>query len=71
MNYRQANRAYLEKSLATLRYLALAEQEGTTAGFGLGECRVYPRRRSTSLASAASRPNSAAEASSPNWSVSP
>jgi hypothetical protein len=40
MNYRQANRAYLEKSLATLRYLALAEQEGTTAGFGLGECRV-------------------------------
>ncbi len=40
MNYRQANRAYLEKSLATLRYLALAEHEGTTAGFSLGECRV-------------------------------
>jgi hypothetical protein len=40
VNYRQANRAYLEKSLATLRYLALAEHEGTTVGFGLGECRV-------------------------------
>ena len=40
MNYRQANRAYLEKSLGTLRYLALAEHEGTAVGFGLGECRV-------------------------------
>jgi hypothetical protein len=40
MNYRQANRAYLEKSLGTLRYLALAEQEGTAAGFALGECRL-------------------------------
>lgn len=40
MNYRQANRAYLEKSLQTLRYLALAEDEGTAAGFALGECRV-------------------------------
>ena len=40
MNYRQANHAYLEKSLATLRYLALAEHAGTTAGFALGECRV-------------------------------
>jgi hypothetical protein len=40
MNYRQANRAYLEKSLRTLRYLALAEHEGTTVGFALGECRV-------------------------------
>lgn len=40
MNYRQANRAYLEKSLGTLRYLALAEHEGTAAGFALGECRV-------------------------------
>jgi hypothetical protein len=40
MNYRQANRAYLEKSLRTLRYLALAEHEGTAAGFGLAECRV-------------------------------
>jgi hypothetical protein len=40
MNYRQANRAYLEKSLGTLRYLALAEHEGTAAGFALGEPRV-------------------------------
>jgi hypothetical protein len=40
MNYRQANRTYLEKSLATLRYLALAEHEGTAVGFALGECRV-------------------------------
>jgi hypothetical protein len=40
LNYRQANRAYLEKSLGTLRYLALAEHEGTTAGFALGESRV-------------------------------
>jgi hypothetical protein len=40
MNYRQANHAYVEKSLATLRYLALAEHERTTVGFGLGECRV-------------------------------
>jgi hypothetical protein len=40
MNYRQANRAYLEKALETLRYLALAEHQGTTVGFALGECRV-------------------------------
>jgi hypothetical protein len=40
MNYRQANHAYLEKSLATLRYLALAEHDGVAAGFGLAECRV-------------------------------
>ena len=40
MNYRQANRAYLERSLQTLRHLALAEHEGTAAGFALGECRV-------------------------------
>ena len=40
MNYRQADRAYLEKSLRTLRYLALAEHQGAAAGFGLGECRV-------------------------------
>jgi hypothetical protein len=39
-NYRRGNRAYLEKSLATLRYLALAEHEGAPAGFALGECRV-------------------------------
>jgi hypothetical protein len=40
LNYRQANRAYLDKSFETLRYLALAEHEGTTVGFALGECRV-------------------------------
>lgn len=40
MNYRQANRAFLEKSLAVLRYLALAEHKGTAAGFALGECRA-------------------------------
>jgi len=39
-NYRQANRAFLEKSFRTLRYLALAEHEGTPAGFALGESRV-------------------------------
>jgi len=40
LNYRQADRAYLEKSLGRLRYLALAERQGTTAGFALGEARV-------------------------------
>jgi hypothetical protein len=40
MNYRQANRAYLEKSLRVLRYLALAEHQGIPAGFAIGECRV-------------------------------
>jgi hypothetical protein len=40
MNYRQANRAFLEKSLGTLRYLAVAEHEGRAAGFALGEARV-------------------------------
>jgi hypothetical protein len=40
LNYRQANRAYLEKSLGKLRYLAFAEHEGTTAGFALGEPRL-------------------------------
>jgi hypothetical protein len=39
-NYRQANRVYLEKSLETLRYVALAEHEGTMVGFGFGESRV-------------------------------
>jgi hypothetical protein len=47
LNYRQANRAYLEKSLGTLRYLALAEREGTTAGFALGESRVMDLPRLT------------------------
>ena len=40
MNYRQANRAYLEKSLGTLSYFALAENQGTPAGFAVGERRV-------------------------------
>lgn len=40
MNYRQANRAYLEKSLGTLRYFTLAEHQGTPAGFAVGERRV-------------------------------
>jgi hypothetical protein len=39
-NYRQANRTFLEKSLGTLRHLALAEHNGMPAGFALGECRV-------------------------------
>ena len=40
MNYRQANRAHVEKSARVLRYLALAEHQGIPAGFALGECRV-------------------------------
>jgi hypothetical protein len=40
MNYRQANRVFLEKSLRVLRYLALAEHQGTPAGFAVAECRV-------------------------------
>ena len=40
LNYRQANRAYLEKSLGKLRYLAFAEHEGTIVGFALGEPRL-------------------------------
>jgi hypothetical protein len=40
MNYRQANRAFLEKSLQVLCYLALAEHQGVPAGFAIGECRV-------------------------------
>jgi len=40
MNYRQANRAFLEKSFRTLRYLALAEDEGAAVGFALAESRV-------------------------------
>ena len=40
MNYRQANRTYLEKSLGTLRHFALAEHQETPAGFAVGERRV-------------------------------
>jgi hypothetical protein len=38
--YRQAHPAFLEKSLATLRWVALAHQEGSPVGFALGETRV-------------------------------
>ncbi|MGA2286649.1 MAG: hypothetical protein ABSG55_10320, partial [Dehalococcoidia bacterium] len=40
MNYCQANRAFIAKSLRVLRYLALAEHQGIPAGFAIGECRV-------------------------------
>jgi len=39
-SYRQANPAFLEKSLETLRWVALARQEGNPVGFALGETRV-------------------------------
>jgi len=40
-NYRDANLAYLEKSLGKLRYLSTAtDAHGTVAGFALGEARV-------------------------------
>jgi hypothetical protein len=39
-SYRQANPAFLEKSLETLRWVAFAHQEGRPVGFGLGETRV-------------------------------
>jgi len=39
-SYQQANPAFLEKSLETLRWAALAHQEGRPVGFGLGETRV-------------------------------
>jgi hypothetical protein len=39
-SYRQANPAFLEKSLETLRWVALARQDGNPVGFALGETRV-------------------------------
>ena len=40
-NYRDANLEYLEKSVSKLRFLSLAKDEnGTPAGFALGETRV-------------------------------
>lgn len=39
-SYRQANPAFLEKSLEALRWAALAHQEGSPVGFALGETRV-------------------------------
>jgi hypothetical protein len=50
MNYRQANRAFLEKSLRVLRYLALAEHQGRPAGFAIAECRVMDLPRLPSQA---------------------
>jgi len=38
--YRQANPAYIEKSLSRLAYLAIARREGEPAGFALGEMRI-------------------------------
>jgi hypothetical protein len=39
-NYRDANRAYLEKSFGTLKYAAIASERGTPAGFALAELRI-------------------------------
>ena len=39
-NYREANRGYLEKSFGTLKYAAIATENGAPAGFALGEMRV-------------------------------
>lgn len=39
-SYRQANHAYLEKSLGTLRFVSLAMRDGELAGFALGEPRM-------------------------------
>ena len=38
--YRQANHAYLEKSLGQLRYVSFALHDGQPAGFGLADSRV-------------------------------
>ncbi len=45
-SYRQANRAYLEKSLARLQSIAIAMRDGAPAGFAVGTMRVVdlPRR---------------------------
>jgi hypothetical protein len=40
MNYRQANPAFLEKSLHRLRHVATAVRSGATLGFALAETRV-------------------------------
>jgi hypothetical protein len=39
MNYRQANRAFLEKSLRVLHYLALAGHQDVPAEIGRASCR--------------------------------
>lgn len=50
-NYRQANTAYLEKSLGRLRFVSIAVAGGETAGFALGEVRVIdlPRLPATTV----------------------
>jgi hypothetical protein len=40
MNYRKANSAFLDKSLATLRHVAIARRQGNAVGFGMAESRV-------------------------------
>ena len=40
LNYRQANPAFLEKSLAALSHAAMAFHEGVAVGFGLADSRV-------------------------------
>ena len=49
--YRQANHAYLEKSLHRLRYLAIATEDGWPAGFALADVRVMdlPRLPGTTV----------------------
>jgi hypothetical protein len=39
-NYREANRAYLERSFHKLKYTTIATHEGLPAAFALGEARV-------------------------------
>ena len=40
LNYRQANPAFLERSLRTLRHVAMAYHDGVAVGFGAAETRV-------------------------------
>jgi len=40
MNYREANEAFLDRSLSKLRYLAMAHREGVPVGFALAETRL-------------------------------
>ena len=49
--YRQANHAYLEKSLRRLRYLAIATEGRRPAGFALADARVLdlPRLPGTTV----------------------
>ena len=39
-NYREANSAFLQKSLDTLRHVAIARRQGNAVGFGIAEGRV-------------------------------